>query len=65
MPTGTGLDHHSGFRENWLARCALFHCETKTARYFGQMKFAPKSQVSRFIYQKLEIIKCLLMITGY
>ena len=54
VPTGTSLCHRSGFAGNGSrdAHCSLVK---RLILFLAKMKFAGKSQILRFIYQKLEV----------
>jgi hypothetical protein len=53
VPTGTSLCHRSGFAGNGSrdAHCSL---AKRLILFLAKMKFAGKSQILRFIYQKLD-----------
>ena len=55
VPTGTSLCHRSGFTGNGSRDAHCFIGE-RLILFLAKMNFAWKSQILRFIYQKLDVV---------
>ena len=60
VPTGTSLCHRSGFTGNGSRDAHCFIGE-RLILFLAKMNFAWKSQILRFIYQKLEMVSVALL----